>query len=311
MKVLIAGFGSVAKKHYHALLQSEPSVGFVALRSNTSKEPIQNVLSIYNTSELRLNAPYDFAIISNPTNKHEETIELLLELRCPLFIEKPLFHTLNSERILNKIAGYGIITYVACNLRFLDSLIFLKEKLLPNIKVNEVNVYCGSFLPEWRQGVDYKTVYSAHSDQGGGVHLDLIHELDYSFWLFGKPLNVTSHRRSKSTIDIDAIDYANYFLEYDRFAVNIILNYYRKDKKRSIELVCSEDTYLVDLCTNSVSSTKELLFRSKQDVTDTYKKQMEYFIEIINSPSGKNGEIMNNVEEAFEVLKICLTNDIK
>lgn len=306
MRVLIVGFGSIAKKHYLALQQIEPLIELVALRSNPTSVPIQNVHSIYNIEELKLNSPYDFAIISNPTYKHEETIELLLDLKCPLFIEKPLFHTLQSGKILRKIYDYGIITYVACNLRFLDSLKYLKEKLLPEIEINEVNVYCGSFLPEWRQDIDYKTVYSAHEEHGGGVHLDLIHELDYTFWLFGKPIQVTSHRRSKSTIDIDAIDYANYFLEYDKFAVNIILNYYRKDKKRSIELVCSDDTYLVDLYSNSISSIKGLIFQSKQDIVDTYKQQLEYFIDKIINPLRKNEKTMNSVNEAFEVLKICL-----
>lgn len=306
MKILIVGFGSIAKKHYQALLQIEPSIQVIALRSHAHADPIKNILSIYNNEEIQQNAPYDFVLISNPTYKHEETIEQVLGLNCPLFIEKPLFHTLESGKILNKISTHKIITYVACNLRFLDSLIYLKEVLLPKIIVNEVNVYCGSFLPKWRAGVDYKSVYSAHSDQGGGVHLDLIHELDYVYWLFGNPMQVYSYKSSKSTLDIDAFDYANYLLEYNKFAVNIVLNYYRKDKKRTIELVCSDDTYTVDLFSNTVSSTKTVLYESEQVLTDTYKKQLEYFIGKVTNSSNKEEKIMNNIEEAFEVLKICL-----
>lgn len=306
MKILIVGFGSIAKKHYQALLQIEPSIQVIALRSHAHADPIKNILSIYNNEEIQQNAPYDFVLISNPTYKHEETIEQVLGLNCPLFIEKPLFHTLESGKILNKFSTHKIITYVACNLRFLDSLIYLREVLLPRVIVNEVNVYCGSFLPEWRAGVDYKSSYSANASQGGGVHLDLIHEVDYVYWLFGKPMQVYSYRRSNSTLDIDAIDYANYILEYDKFAINIILNYFRKDKKRTIELVCSDETYTVDLFSNAVYSTKEVLYESKQVLTDTYKKQLEYFIDKAIYSSKKNEKIMNNIEEAFEVLKICL-----
>lgn len=306
MKILIIGFGSIAKKHYQALLQIEPSIQAIALRSHANAEPIKNILSIYNAEEIKQYAPYDFVLISNPTYKHAETIELVLSLNCPLFIEKPLFHKLEAGNVLNKISAQKITTYVACNLRFLDSLIYLKDVLLPKIIVNEVNVYCGSFLPEWRADIDYKAVYSAHSDKGGGVHLDLIHELDYIYWLFGKPMRVHSCKRSESTLDIDAIDYANYLLEYKKFAVNIVLNYFRKDKKRTIELVCSDETYTVDLFSNTVSSAKDVLYKSKQALTDTYKKQLEYFIGKATSSSDKKETIMNNIEEAFEVLKICL-----
>ena len=306
MKVLIVGYGSVGKKHHNALIQIDPLVKMVAWRSSLKSDNIENVFSVYSFDDLNRNGPYDFAIISNPTNRHEETINNLLDLKCPLFIEKPLFNSLVVGTILDRIASCNVKTYVACNLRFLDSIIFLKEKLLPEIQINEVNVYCGSFLPEWRQGVDYKSVYSAHQEQGGGVHLDLIHEIDYTYWLFGSPLFVKSFKRSNSTIGIDAVDYANYLLEYDNFAVNIILNYYRKDKKRTIELVCADDTYSVDLYANSVSSTKEMIYQSGQNILDTYLKQMEYFFDIISNPLKRDENIMNNVNEAFEVLKICL-----
>lgn len=306
MKVLIFGFGSIAKKHYQALMKIDPSAEVFAYRSQAHSEIIENLNSIYKTEDIPQNAPYDFVLISNPTFKHSETIELALRLNCPIFIEKPLFHNLDLDKVLGKIALSGIMTYVACNLRFLDSIIYTREILLPKIKINEVNVYCGSFLPEWRKGVDYKTVYSAHEDQGGGVHLDLIHELDYIYWFFGKPLAVSSHRRSKSTLAIDAIDYANYFLEYENFAVNVILNYYRKDIKRSIEIVGQDNTYYIDLCLNSVSSTNSVIFKSNQNVIDTYKTQLEYFISHLSETSNKENKLMNSVEEAFEVLKICL-----
>jgi len=306
VKVLIIGFGSIAEKHYHALLKIDPLVNVVAMRSHLKAEPKTNALSVYCMQEIIQNGPYDFVLISNPTYKHAETIEMMLGLHCPLFIEKPLFHTLHAAHLLDKVSASGNLSYVACNLRFLDSLIYFKNFLLPNIKINEVNVYCGSFLPEWRPEVNYKNCYSANEKLGGGAHLDLIHELDYVYWLFGKPIEMRSYKSMKSTLGIDAIDYANYLLEYEKFAVNIILNYFRKDKKRTIELVCSDDTYTIDLFSNTVSSSTEVLFKSEQAISDTYQKQLIYFIDRIKNISLDGKKIMNNIDEAFEVLKICL-----
>ena len=68
----------------------------------------------------------------------------------PLFIEKPLFETLSNEAndLVMEIERQGIPTYVACNLRFLESIAKIRE-LLVGKRVNEVNVYCGSYLPIW------------------------------------------------------------------------------------------------------------------------------------------------------------------
>ena len=37
----------------------------------------------------------------------------------------------------------------------------------------------------WRPKQDYHTSYSAYKNKGGGVLLDLSHELDYATWIFG------------------------------------------------------------------------------------------------------------------------------
>ena len=110
------------------------------------------------------------------------------------------------------------------------------------------------FLSIDREGMcfDYKKVYSTNGAMGGGVHLDLIHEMDYALWLFGEPSSIKSTLRSSSRLYIDAIDSANYTLIYDNFVVNIVLNYFRKDTKRNCEIVFTEETWNVDLTKNTI-----------------------------------------------------------
>ena len=71
-------------------------------------------------------------------------------------------------------------------MRWCGTMLALK-KALPALSVYSARVLCSSYLPGWRPGVDYRTVYSAHKDMGGGVTIDLIHEWDYLVELFGKP----------------------------------------------------------------------------------------------------------------------------
>ncbi len=52
------------------------------------------------------------------------------------------------------------------------------------------SVECGSYLPDWRPGNNYKKSVSAKKDLGGGVLLELSHELDYIRWIFGEIKNI-------------------------------------------------------------------------------------------------------------------------
>ncbi|APQ17357.1 Gfo/Idh/MocA family protein [Maribacter hydrothermalis] len=303
MKVLIVGLGSIASKHIAALKNIDPKVEFYAMRSSLnadSKEGITNVFSFEDLNDIEL----DFAIISNPTSAHKETIERLIPKKIPLFIEKPLFSSLENEAVLQKIENNNIPTYVACNLRFLDCLKFAK-KHIQGKRINEVNVYCGSYLPDWRPGIDYKTTYSANKKLGGGVHIDLIHEIDYAYWLFGKPQEVNKVFSSKSSLNIDAYDYANYMLAYPTFNANIILNYFRRDPKRTLEIVCDDQTLKVDILKNTVYQNQEIIYSSEKTIIDTYEDQLRFFIDEVIAKGNK----FNTANEAYQILKICLQND--
>lgn len=302
MNILIVGLGSIARKHIEALKKLNIDCFLYALRSSSNALEEEGIRNIYTLKEIE-NIKMSFAIVSNPTSSHKKTISDLLSLSCPLFIEKPLYHELDLDDVLLQISKQNILTYVACNLRFLDSFSFLKKKIEESeLRLNEVNVYCGSYLPTWRN-VDYKKSYSSVPSLGGGVHIDLIHELDYIYWIFGIPNNIQSVFRNVSSLNIETYDYANYNLIYDQFCANVTLNYYRRDYKRTFELVFEDETWLLNLVNNKVTSGEKIIFESDQRIIDTYTAQMDYFIELIKSG---NKTSINTVSEAYEILKICL-----
>ena len=308
MNVLIIGFGSIARKHLIALRSLGGDFVFYALRSNPNSPTIDDVINIYSLEDSSVK--FDFAIISNPTNFHYAFIDQLAEMGTPVFIEKPPLASLtNAKDLADKIDKLQIKTYVACNMRFHPCIQFLKHYIdsNPNKRINELNIYCGSYLPDWRPNQDFRKNYSANKDMGGGVHLDLFHELDYTYWIFGRPTEVFCTKRSTSTLEIDAIDYANYILAYPKYTVSIILNYYRKDPKRLIEIVFEDQTWTIDLLLNRIMNNDEaVIFNSTEfNITQTYLHQMQSFISYLNS----NDASINSFSESLEVLKICLQND--
>lgn len=304
MRVLIVGLGSIARKHIDALRTLEPLVKLYAWRFSTMSTHWDGVIDLYSWNEVK-ETSFDFAIISNPTSEHKQSITILSELRIPLFIEKPLFHQLDIAKLVSEVQSLGILTYVACNLRFMDCLEYVKKLLSEkDYRINEVNVYCGSYLPEWRKGIDFMQNYSAIPELGGGAHIDLIHEVDYIYWLFGNPDRIHRVFRNNSSLNIRSYDYANYCLEYPRFSISIILNYFRRDTKRTLEIVCEEGTLDVDLLKNTVTMRDEVLYQSEDSIQDTYLAQMKYFRNCLL----ENKQSFNTISDAYSVLQISLVS---
>ena len=307
MNVLIIGLGSIAKKHITALRSLPLDFNIVALRSSVDTSQFEDVINIFNLDDESM--VFDFAIISNPTHLHYHYIEILSKKGIPLFIEKPAVDNLSKiDELVRSVLDKQLTTYVACNLRFHPCLLFLKNKIDSELlRINELNVYCGSYLPDWRPNQDFRKSYSANIAMGGGVHLDLFHELDYITWLFGFPKATHSISRSVSSLAIDAADYANYILQYDNFTASVILNYYRRKPKREIEILLEDTTLMINLIDNTIMDDSGLLlFESKEfSVLETYKLQLIYFIDCLKN----NTKPMNSLQESVSVLKICLKNE--
>lgn len=306
MRIVFIGIGSIAKKHIKAIRKVEPQAEIFALRSSKDAAPYEDVKDFYEYDDIKEIAP-DFIIISNPTSKHFETIQKLLPCGIPLFIEKPVFAELGHDDIIREIEDKKLLTYVACDMRFMDCLTWLHQYIAEHkkdVRINEINVYCGSYLPEWRPGTDFRKCYSAIPELGGGVHIDLIHDVDYVYWIFGRPESHQAIFRNVSSLGIKAYDYANFSLVYRDFCANVVLNYYRRDAKRYMEILFDDCTWTVDMMKNEItSSTGDIIYRSEQTGADEYEAQMRYFIELV-----KNGATtsMNSAAEAYDVLGICI-----
>lgn len=309
MRVLFIGIGSIAQKHIKAIRHIDESTQLFALRSSMDAVKYDGVVDIYDYADIEGVNP-DYIIISNPTSRHYETIVKLLPFRKPLFIEKPIFGELGHDEVIKVIVENKILTYIACDMRFLDCLTWLHKYMqehCDNVRINEINVYCGSYLPDWRPGTDFRKCYSAIPELGGGVHIDLIHDVDYVYWIFGKPQNHKAIFRNVSSLNIRAYDYASFNLEYPEFSANIVLNYYRRDAKRYMEILFDDCTWTVDMLKNEItSSTGELVYKSEQSGADEYEAQMRYFMGLVQSRATTS---MNAAEEAYDVLKICLNDN--
>ena len=116
-------------------------------------------------------------------------------------------------------------------------------------RVSSVRVWFGSWLPDWRPAVDYRTTYSARADLGGGVLFDAIHELDILVWLLGvEPFDVVGAVVDRlGPLEIDVEDTVKAVLRHSSgVAAEVSLDYLSRRYRRGIEVVGDAATVRLD-----------------------------------------------------------------
>ncbi len=304
MKFLFIGLGSISTKHIKDLtaITNERGVKceITVLRRHTGDLP-QDLFSynIIQITELD-STVYDAAFITNPTNLHFQIMEQLKGKTKFYFIEKPIFECTDYDW---KTLGLNDKNaYIACPMRHSEVYKKLKEIVDKN-KIFSARLICSSYLPDWRPNIDYRKNYSAIKALGGGVTLDLIHELDYMTGLFGLPEKVMNIHGKYSDLEIDSDDLSVYIAQYKDKICEVHLDYFGRKYQRKCEIYTSECNYIADFKVESIEKSDGTIINCHQDGQSNLYREMEYFLNFIADKDVRN---INTPEYAFEVLKITL-----
>lgn len=305
MKVLFCGLGSIGTRHLnnlHAVAQAQGiDVEAYALRSGTRALPAQTqALLAGELTELPEGAFYDAAFITNPTALHFDTLRMLRGKAGTLFIEKPIFS--DADTHLADCLTPGQKAYVAAPMRWCGAMLALKE-VLPTLRVYSARALCSSYLPDWRPGVDYRTVYSAHKDMGGGVTIDLIHEWDYLAELFGMPLACYHFKGTYSHLEIDSDDLSVYIAQYPTLLCEVHLDYFGRGYRRTLELLCEHGTVTADFGAGTLTLEDGTVRCCEEPVNERYLREMAYFLDYALHGTG---ESVNTPQTGLQVLKLTL-----
>lgn len=307
-KVLIMGMGSIGCRHLKNLKKILPSVTIAVLRHSENKLDDEYIRIIahefYDISEAKKFKP-DILIVANPTSLHVKTALEFIEDVSGIFIEKPLSDSLFEANKLVLKSNRKII-HIACPLRFHPVIKFLKEYSKSLDKILNISIFSGSFLPKWRPGTDYRVCYSAQKDLGGGVSLDLVHEIDYMRWIFGDFTEGFFGSSKVSDLDIDVEDVAYSILKLNIGAIcELHLDYFRKTPKRQLEVTAANEIVTADVLNSTISICKNESVTSSSfdfDSNDMYIAELKYFIDCVE----KNTPSFNNPSFALETLKIAI-----
>lgn len=307
-KILFVGMGSIGCRHLQNIKKSLPSAEIAALRSQ--KSAINNEYSelinyeFYNLEDAKEFNP-DIVFITNPTSLHIETALEFINQVSAMFIEKPVSDSVEKvQKLIDQ--NENVIVHVACPLRYHPALKFIKKYLENSPKIYNIKIVSGSYLPDWRPGQDYKDTYCARKELGGGVSLDLIHEIDYMRWIFGDIDGgyFGSSKISELELETEDISYGIWKLKND-ILCEMHLDYFRKVPERYMEIVTKESVIWVDLINSSISidnGKKTEKFDFDFDRNDMYIDEINYFLNCVNN--GK--ESFNDLSFALKTLKYAV-----
>jgi predicted dehydrogenase len=193
MRIAVAGTGSIGRRHIAQLQALLPGLRLVLLRADARVDAYAEALQaeVVPNLDAALQQPLDALVVATPSALHAEAVLEGLAAGLAMYIEKPVATTAPQLRALQThlVSGSACpLTQVGCNLRFLPSLLRLRKLMQEGVigRVVRASFEAGQWLPDWRPQQDHRQSYSAHSHLGGGVLLDLIHEIDASRWILGE-----------------------------------------------------------------------------------------------------------------------------
>ncbi len=306
----IIGLGSIGRRHLRLIRALRPRIEITVVRSGLGRNWPEVILAdrVVESVSDAINLGIQAAIICTPAIKHVEQSLELVDKKIHILVEKPLSH--NSEGVLKLIRAAketNVVALVGYVLRYdLSAIKFLELFQSGRLgKILHARVDCGSYLPDWRPEQDYKKTVSSISALGGGVLLELSHELDYVNWFFGAKQVETAYLSNSETLGIEVEDSVDLVItSKSGFPISVHMDFYRRRSRR----ICAVYGVNGDLKWNVLKGRvdwkpingdkKEYVFDSDRD--DVYKMQLNHFLRCI-----ENGDMPRvSLAEGAEVVSL-------
>ena len=274
-KALIVGFGSAGRRHAE-ILESLLGKSNILVLSNQKDISFKQVNFF---DEIKAFNP-DYIVVSSETSRHFNDlneIESRWEGKTVL-IEKPLF---NKRKKLEKLKNKYFVGY---NLRFHPLINKLKDEISSKERVFSVDVFCNSYLPNWRNNITYSYSSSASKKKGGGVLLDLSHEIDYLNYIFGDIHNMFSINLSLSDLKIDTDDYLMMVGKIgNEILFSLNLKYFSSNEVRQVWVETNLRSIVLDIHKSKLTyfypDKKTQIIESSYSISSSYIEQHKAILE--------------------------------
>jgi predicted dehydrogenase len=314
-RILIVALGSIGKRHLKIARELLPSADIRILRHQYSNEvPKYSNGCVFSIEEVLKFSP-QIAIIASPAPFHIAIAQILAEAGVHMLIEKPLASSSNGiNNLISTCKMQNIVLMIGYNLRFFLSLQNFRKYLLSGTigRVQSVRCEVGQHLQSWRLENDYRKTVSARKDLGGGVLMELSHELDYLRWIFGEIEWVQANLCRQSSLELDVEDTAHLILgfisnsEKNQLVGVLNMDFIRHDSTRLCTAIGEKGTLRWNGLTGEVSINRahsnvwHLLFHHLEGRDDSYIREWQNFLIAID----QHRTPMITAEDGLRVIEI-------
>lgn len=312
MKILIAGLGSIGRRHLRNLIAlGERDIFFYRTHTSTLADDELHGFPVETDLEKAFGKKPDAVIISNPTALHMMVAEQAAKANTHIFLEKPISHSVESLAPFEvALKSSTSVVFIGYQFRFNPGLAAVKNFILTEEIGQPISFQChwGEYLPGWHPWEDYTKSYAANRDLGGGVVLTLSHPLDYLRWIFGELKELYSVTGQLSGLELNCEDTAEVILTYKNGVVgDVHLDYYSQPKKHALEITCSRGTIQWEAESSRVRLQKasgeviEIGVSQAYERNQMYLDEMSHFLDIC-----RNGiQPVCGYEDGKKVLEIA------
>ncbi len=288
-RLLVIGNGSMARRHVRLSRQLLPDADIRVLRHRTDRE-----ISPYANGSMDVFEDIDqfepeYVIVASPAPYHVGQVSKILKEGIKVLIEKPLSDSVEKASALLQFSEMPIL--IGYNLRFSPSLQYFKKLLMEGVVGSVLSVRCevGQFLPSWRPSTPTSDSVSVSKALGGGVLLELSHEIDYLVWIFGGICTVNASLSRQTDLVKDVEDTAYLFmtsqtkLSEGPLCISLNMDLYRHDTTRFCVAIGETGSLKWDALRGTVeffgqgSSKGYVMFSELVEPDETYVSQLKFF----------------------------------
>lgn len=319
MKIAVVGLGSIGRRHIKNLKTIDPSFEIAVLRRHSQSADAGDVADLvscifFEEAQALAWAPA-VVVIANPAPWHIPAAMAFARGGAHVFIEKPLSVSLAGiDDLAHVCRAKNLTAMVGYVLRFSPPLIALKKAIDQGMigAVLSLQAHVGRYLPQWRPGGDYRDQVTARRELGGGVILELSHDIDYVRWLAGEVMEVGALAQKVSALDIDVEDLAEIHVRLKNGALaHIHLDMLDHAGRRGCRVIGSKGTlewesqgadHCVRVWTGTESKWQTLYAVKDLDTNVMHIAQWRHFLDCVT----RGRQPLVGLEEGARVLRIAL-----